>query len=193
MNFSSPYRPKSLRRSCTGACLILCGWFALFLPGAPLRGQEDPGALLRALALKANDGNEDAAKALSERLLSAMPARVDPAFVAEVDSAGAAEAAGIRALVGGPILEFPSNYAGGAEDYIAKGVAGRAAWQRPHLPTSLRWFAATRFFTPHDGQLRIMDSSDDNIPGIGAARGPSPAPGQIDARDPEPPKPLCVL
>lgn len=43
--------------------------------------------------------------------------------------AGAAEAAGIRALVGGPILEFPSNYAGGAEDYIAKGVAGRAAWR----------------------------------------------------------------
>ena len=99
MNLSGPYRPKSLRRSPTGAFLILCGWFALVLPGAPLRGQEDPGSLLRALALKANDGNEDAAKALTERLLSAMPARVDPAFVAEVESAGAAEAARLLAMI----------------------------------------------------------------------------------------------
>ena len=38
-----------------------------------------------------------------------------------------AEASGVRAVVGSPILEFPSNYAGAGE-YISKGVAERAAW-----------------------------------------------------------------
>jgi 5-methylthioadenosine/S-adenosylhomocysteine deaminase len=39
-----------------------------------------------------------------------------------------AEAAGIRAVVGSPILEFPSNYAAAAGEYVSKGVAERAAW-----------------------------------------------------------------
>jgi 5-methylthioadenosine/S-adenosylhomocysteine deaminase len=43
--------------------------------------------------------------------------------------AAAAEAAGIRAVVGSPILEFPSNYAAGGQ-YIAKGVGERAEWVR---------------------------------------------------------------
>jgi 5-methylthioadenosine/S-adenosylhomocysteine deaminase len=43
--------------------------------------------------------------------------------------ASAAEAAGVRAVVGSPILEFPSKYAGAAGEYISKGVAERAAWR----------------------------------------------------------------
>ena len=41
--------------------------------------------------------------------------------------AGVAEECGIRAVVGGPILEFPSAYAAPGE-YIGKGVAERAEW-----------------------------------------------------------------
>jgi cytosine/adenosine deaminase-related metal-dependent hydrolase len=43
-------------------------------------------------------------------------------------TASVAEAAGVRALVGLPILEFPTGYASGAEDYVAKGLATAKAW-----------------------------------------------------------------
>ncbi len=43
-------------------------------------------------------------------------------------TAAVAEAAGVRALVGLPILEFPTGYAAGAEEYIAKGLATAKAW-----------------------------------------------------------------
>lgn len=102
-----------------GGCLrksFTLGGLALFLFASPaLPAQDtDPAALLRALALKANDGNEEAAKTLADRLLAAMPARVDPAFAAEVEAAGAAEAARLLAMI---ILRA------GVADFQADGLA----------------------------------------------------------------------
>jgi 5-methylthioadenosine/S-adenosylhomocysteine deaminase len=48
-------------------------------------------------------------------------------------SARAYEEAGLRALVGAPILEFPTPYAADADAYIARGLAARDAWK--HVPT----------------------------------------------------------
>lgn len=95
---------------------LLTGGMALFLlASAPVQAQEaDPAALLRALALKANDGDEAAAKALTDRLLAAMPARVDPAFAAEVEAAGNPEAARLLAMI---ILRA------GVPDFQADGLA----------------------------------------------------------------------
>ena len=58
-------------------------------------------------------------------------------------AAEAARDAGIRAMLGVTVLEFPSSYAADAEDYLAKGLAVRDAWRddplvsfalAPHAP-----------------------------------------------------------
>jgi len=100
MNGTGPLRLKKGRAPrLRGVVFLLCVWSVLLVPGSPLRGQGDPAALLRTLALKANEGNEETAKALTDRLLSAMPARVDPAFSAEVEAAGTAESARLLAMI----------------------------------------------------------------------------------------------
>ncbi|MCC6197221.1 MAG: TRZ/ATZ family hydrolase [Burkholderiales bacterium] len=48
-------------------------------------------------------------------------------------SARAYEEAGMRALVGAPILDFPTPYAADADAYITRGLAARDAWK--HVPT----------------------------------------------------------
>lgn len=48
-------------------------------------------------------------------------------------SARAYEEAGMRALIGAPILDFPTPYAADADAYISRGLAARDAWK--HVPT----------------------------------------------------------
>jgi 5-methylthioadenosine/S-adenosylhomocysteine deaminase len=48
-------------------------------------------------------------------------------------SARAYEEAGMRALVGAPVLDFPTPYAADADAYLALGLAARDAWK--HVPT----------------------------------------------------------
>jgi len=98
MNLSGLFRSISRGRHRVSA-LIPGGAVALVLMLCPVWGQGDPASLLRALALKANEGNEETAKSLADRLLSAMPARVDPAFAAEVEAAGPAESARLLAMI----------------------------------------------------------------------------------------------
>lgn len=78
---------------------LLGGALCLGLMHSPVQGQGDPEMLLRELALKANDGDDAAARSLADRLLSAMPAQVDPAFAAEVKAAGPAESARLLAMI----------------------------------------------------------------------------------------------
>lgn len=58
-------------------------------------------------------------------------------------AASAAREAGIRAVLGVTVIEFPTTYATDAEDYLAKGLAARDAWRddplvsftlAPHAP-----------------------------------------------------------
>lgn len=58
-------------------------------------------------------------------------------------TAEAFDQAGMRAVLGIPVLEFPTAYASGADDYLARGLAARDAWQghprlqfamAPHAP-----------------------------------------------------------
>ncbi|MFO1310834.1 MAG: TRZ/ATZ family hydrolase [Burkholderiales bacterium] len=54
------------------------------------------------------------------------------------DAARAYEEAGMRALVGMPVLDFPTAYAADAEAYLARGLEARDAWKRvPHLAFAL--------------------------------------------------------
>ena len=54
------------------------------------------------------------------------------------DAARAYEEAGMRALIGMPVLDFPTAYAADAEAYLARGLEARDAWKRvPHLAFSL--------------------------------------------------------
>ncbi len=53
-------------------------------------------------------------------------------------AARAFEAAGMRALVGMPVLDFPTPYAADADDYLQKGLAARDAFKdAPHLAFAL--------------------------------------------------------
>lgn len=98
MNSSGLFR--SILRQCHRvSARCLGGAAGLLLISSSVWGQMDPAALLRALALKANDGNAEVANSLADRLLSAMPARVDPSFAAEVEAAGAAESARLLAMI----------------------------------------------------------------------------------------------
>jgi 5-methylthioadenosine/S-adenosylhomocysteine deaminase len=54
------------------------------------------------------------------------------------DAARAYEETGMRALIGLPILDFPTAYAADAEAYLARGLEARDAWKHvPHLAFSL--------------------------------------------------------
>jgi len=54
------------------------------------------------------------------------------------DAARAYEEAGMRALVGMPILDFPTAYAADAQAYLARGLEARDAWRHvPHLAFAL--------------------------------------------------------
>ena len=54
------------------------------------------------------------------------------------DAARAYEEAGMRALVGMPILDFPTAYAADAEAYLARGLEARDAWKHvPHIAFAL--------------------------------------------------------
>lgn len=54
------------------------------------------------------------------------------------DAARAYEEAGMRALIGMPVLDFPTAYAADAEAYLARGLEARDAWKRvPHLAFAL--------------------------------------------------------
>ena len=54
------------------------------------------------------------------------------------DAARAYEEAGMRALIGMPILDFPTAYAADAEAYLARGLEARDVWKRvPHLAFAL--------------------------------------------------------
>jgi len=54
------------------------------------------------------------------------------------DAARAYEEAGMRALVGMPVLDFPTAYAADAEAYLARGLEARDAWKHvPHLAFAL--------------------------------------------------------
>src|SRR5690349_4684603 len=57
------------------------------------------------------------------------------------DAARAYEDSGMRAMIGLPILDFPTSYAADAEAYLARGLEARDDWKRvPHLAFS---------FAPH--------------------------------------------
>jgi 5-methylthioadenosine/S-adenosylhomocysteine deaminase len=57
------------------------------------------------------------------------------------DAARAYEETGMRALIGLPILDFPTAYAADAEAYLARGLEARDAWKHvPHIAFS---------FAPH--------------------------------------------
>jgi len=49
------------------------------------------------------------------------------------DSARAYDSAGMRALIGAPVLDFPTAYAADPDAYIARGLAARDAWRRAPL------------------------------------------------------------
>lgn len=54
------------------------------------------------------------------------------------DAARAYEEADMRALVGMPVLDFPTAYAADAEAYLARGLEARDAWKHvPHLAFAL--------------------------------------------------------
>jgi 5-methylthioadenosine/S-adenosylhomocysteine deaminase len=54
------------------------------------------------------------------------------------DAARAYEETGMRALIGLPVLDFPTVYAADAEAYLARGLEARDAWKHvPHLAFSL--------------------------------------------------------
>ena len=54
------------------------------------------------------------------------------------DAARAYEETGLRALIGLPVLDFPTAYAADAEAYLARGLEARDAWKHvPHLAFSL--------------------------------------------------------
>ena len=54
------------------------------------------------------------------------------------DAARAYEEAGLRALIGMPVLDFPTAYAADAEAYLARGLEARDAWKRvPHIAFAL--------------------------------------------------------
>jgi 5-methylthioadenosine/S-adenosylhomocysteine deaminase len=54
------------------------------------------------------------------------------------DAARAYEESGMRALIGMPILDFPTSYAADGEAYLARGLEARDAWKHvPHLAFAL--------------------------------------------------------
>jgi 5-methylthioadenosine/S-adenosylhomocysteine deaminase len=54
------------------------------------------------------------------------------------DAARAYEETGMRALIGLPVLDFPTVYAADAEAYLSRGLEARDAWKHvPHLAFSL--------------------------------------------------------
>jgi 5-methylthioadenosine/S-adenosylhomocysteine deaminase len=75
--------------------------------------------------------------ACAEMLRGGVTACNDMYFYPEA-SARAYETAGMRALVGMPILDFPTPYAADADAYLSQGLAARDAWKRvPHLSFAL--------------------------------------------------------
>ncbi len=71
-------------------------------------------------------------------------------------AAGAYDAAGLRAVVGVPILDFATRYAATAEDYLMHGLAARDAWRHvpllsfalaPHAPYTVSDATFTRALT----------------------------------------------
>ncbi len=99
MNGTAQIRLKSSLLARFQGVIILGAWALLVALGSLVRAQENPSEMLLSLSLKANDGNEEKAKNLADRLLSAMPARVDPSFSLEVEKAGPAESARLLALI----------------------------------------------------------------------------------------------
>ena len=117
---------------------------------------------------------------LQERIWPAEKARVDPDFIYDgtllaswemlrsgvtcfsdmyfyPDSAArAAVAAGIRAVIGATVIDFPTRYASDADDYLQKGLAARDAWRdeprvsftlAPHAPYTVSDQTFTRVGT----------------------------------------------
>jgi len=87
-----------------------------------------------------------------------------PEAVAEV-----AEASGMRALVGGPILEFPTNYASHADDYISKGESFRSLW-REKVKTGRVSTRVTFSVAPH-APYTVSDASLARVAAMSAAEG----------------------
>ncbi len=109
-------------------------------------------------------------------------------------SARAYEDAGLRALVGMPVLDFPTPYAADADDYLAKGLAARDAFKHaeklafalaPHAPYTVSdatWAKIVMFARQLDLpiQTHLAETRDevaDRARGDGrdAARAPRPA------------------
>jgi len=71
--------------------------------------------------------------AIAEMLMGGITCFNDMYFFPEATAAAAVEA-GVRASIGIIALEFPTNYASDAQDYLAKGLAMRDLWKdHPHL------------------------------------------------------------
>jgi TPR repeat protein len=99
MNGTGPIRLKTSPLARFQGVIALAACALLVGLGPFVRAQGDPSELLLSLALKANEGNEEKARALADRLLSAMPARVDPSFSLEVEKAGPGESARLLAMI----------------------------------------------------------------------------------------------
>jgi 5-methylthioadenosine/S-adenosylhomocysteine deaminase len=81
-----------------------------------------------------NDGTLHAA---AEMLKGGITCANDMYFYPDA-AARAYEAAGLRALIGMPVLDFPTPYASDADDYLAKGFAARDAFKHsPRLAFAL--------------------------------------------------------
>ena len=72
--------------------------------------------------------------AIVEMLASGVTTFNDMYFFPEV-TARVCQAMGIRAVIGLPVLEFPTNYAGSAQEYLRKGVATLEGFPRHPLVT----------------------------------------------------------
>jgi 5-methylthioadenosine/S-adenosylhomocysteine deaminase len=79
-------------------------------------------------------------------------------------TAGVVATAGLRAVIGMIVLDFPSNFAGGAADYLDRASALQAAWQdHPLIRTA---FAPHAPYTVSDEPLRAIRQQAEawNIP-----------------------------
>ena len=85
------------------------------------------------------------------------------------DAARAYEEAGMRALVGMPILDFPTAYAADADAYLARGLDARDAWK--HVPHARVRAGAAR--AVHGRRRDVREDRHVRAPARPADRDPS--------------------
>lgn len=98
--------------------------------------------------------------AIAEMLLGGVTCMADMYFFPEA-TARAASRAGMRATVGMILIDFPSTYADGPDDYFNKGLALHDAWRNDPLVTTM--FAPHAPYTVAEKQLERVRTLADEL------------------------------